>query len=288
MAQSKKKFRQLLKKGHISKSKALDNKWKRYASGGMRRGKECVEVLIEWASISIKGKKVLVVGCGTGGEAIAFAQKGADVTAIDIDPRAIKLSSVRAEENGVRIKLKREDICHTSFSSASFDLVILWDSFEHLMEPERGVQEISRVLKPEGKVFLNPPSRFSAFNILEDPHYHLFGVAVLPRKWASYYVIKVRKLVDEYELFCLPTLSYVYKVFSKYGVKMTNVSLDWKIKEFVKKLDAPNLIISPKKRRVVTLLLNLRIKSLLFWFGKFFLKGSTGLMRVQYLLGTKR
>src|SRR5437762_12468076 len=50
---------------------------------------------------SLAGKKVLDVGCGDGINAVLLAKLGAEVTGIDISPKAIELAERRAEISGV-------------------------------------------------------------------------------------------------------------------------------------------------------------------------------------------
>jgi 2-polyprenyl-3-methyl-5-hydroxy-6-metoxy-1,4-benzoquinol methylase len=49
----------------------------------------------------VRGKRILEVGCGDGGNAILLALKGARVVGVDISPRAIEIARKRAEMHGV-------------------------------------------------------------------------------------------------------------------------------------------------------------------------------------------
>ncbi len=70
-----------------------------------------------------KPKAVLDVGTGTGIQAIAAKLSGAqEVTAVDINPSAVKLVKKNAERNGVEVRAFQSDL----FSNVkeSFDLII--------------------------------------------------------------------------------------------------------------------------------------------------------------------
>ena len=38
----------------------------------------------------------------------------------------------------------------TPFANAFFDVVVMWDVIEHLMDPIKGLKEVHRILKPGG------------------------------------------------------------------------------------------------------------------------------------------
>lgn len=67
----------------------------------------CLEVL---ATLDLAGRRVVDVGCGTGVLAIAAARSGAEVVAIDIDPRAVAVARANAVRNGVAIDVREGDV----------------------------------------------------------------------------------------------------------------------------------------------------------------------------------
>src|SRR4030042_6407418 len=54
---------------------------------------------------SLKNKRILEIGCGTGSNSLILAKKGAEVTAIDLSPSQIRLANFR-KRNNKNIKLK--------------------------------------------------------------------------------------------------------------------------------------------------------------------------------------
>jgi len=101
--------------------------------------------------------EVLEIGCGDHAEAWELAERGLEVTAIDISPVAVEGSRARATEEG-RTGLHFEEMNaeQLTFEDASFDAVIGSGILHHL-DLELGVPEVARVLRPGGVgVFLEP------------------------------------------------------------------------------------------------------------------------------------
>jgi SAM-dependent methyltransferase len=86
---------------------------------------------------SVQGKSILDVGCGDGINAMNFALLGANVTGIDVSPKAIELAKRRAAVNGVPDKTKF--VCapleNADLRAHSFD--IIWcDAVMHHVIPD--------------------------------------------------------------------------------------------------------------------------------------------------------
>lgn len=63
------------------------------------------------------------------------------------------------------------DAHHLPFATASFDAVVTFNTFEHLIDPVRAAQEIHRVLKPGGRLILH-----TAFlQPVHEPPYHFYN-----------------------------------------------------------------------------------------------------------------
>ncbi len=99
---------------------------------------------------------ILDLGCGRGRHALYFTQKGFKVTAVDLSAEAIEYNIKFQKEQGVDYLCKRADMMNLPFANDAFDRVFSYHVISH--QDTTGVQhvlqEISRVLKPEGKVFL--------------------------------------------------------------------------------------------------------------------------------------
>jgi ubiquinone/menaquinone biosynthesis C-methylase UbiE len=123
------------------------------------------------------GLRVLIVGAGTGLD-LDFLPSDVEVTAIDVTPAMLKHLESRAAAAGRSVATRIMDARHLAFPDSSFDAVIMHLILAVMPEPERGVREAVRVLKPGGRIavfdkFLRDEERPSLkrrlFNALAKP-----------------------------------------------------------------------------------------------------------------------
>lgn len=124
---------------------------------------------------------LLDLGCGMGGFAVAAAQRGFTVVALDYHPAYCAITAVRAEHHALRLPVAAAAGEHLPLPAAQFDLVTCLDVLEHVQQPAALLAELARVLRPDGRVLITAINRYA----LKDPHYHLWGINWLPRAWAS-------------------------------------------------------------------------------------------------------
>lgn len=104
----------------------------------------------ELVTSKCKSSQILECGCGLGLKAFELAEKGANVTAIDISDTAIRLASDRAREIGLtRVIFRRMNAEALEFEQASFDIVCGSGILHHL-NLENAYREMARVLKDDG------------------------------------------------------------------------------------------------------------------------------------------
>ncbi len=99
---------------------------------------------------------VLDVGCGTGTDAIYFATKGFDVTAIDISQEAIKIAREKAEKAKVKVNFIAGDFLAVKFDDDTHDFVND-RGFFHIVSPQRRGEfaaKLNMVLNKQGFYFL--------------------------------------------------------------------------------------------------------------------------------------
>lgn len=129
---------------------------------------------VRWLFDQVKslpaGAKVVDVGCGTGGflELMEQTNPGIETVGIDIGyPPSFSANGVFTQGSALQLP----------FADNSFDIVTCSHVIEHLLEPEVCVQELIRVCRPDGLIYIETPSPRSAwmpfFNIFWDDPTHI-------------------------------------------------------------------------------------------------------------------
>ncbi len=124
-----------------------------YAEWEYGIGKSLLEEYSGWFG-SLGGKKVLDIGCGLGGKSVAYAEEGAAVTGVDLDPVHAAGALDYSRKRRSPIEVVTGDAADLPFVEGSFDLVIANDSMEHFSRPAGALEEFARVTRPGGSVFL--------------------------------------------------------------------------------------------------------------------------------------
>jgi SAM-dependent methyltransferase len=66
-------------------------------------------------------RTVLEAGCGSGRDALFYAREGFDVTGTEISENALRRARGRAETEGLRLTLRRDDLAETRLPPGAFD-----------------------------------------------------------------------------------------------------------------------------------------------------------------------
>jgi magnesium-protoporphyrin O-methyltransferase len=100
----------------------------------VRAGRERMHAtLLGWLPQDLAGRRILDAGCGTGAVAVALAQRGAHVIAVDVSSSLIQIARERAPA-GLAIDWYAGDMLSSALGS--FDHVIAMDSLIHYPKDE--------------------------------------------------------------------------------------------------------------------------------------------------------
>jgi ubiquinone/menaquinone biosynthesis C-methylase UbiE len=97
--------------------------------------------------------RTILVAVGTGAD-IKFLPPGLDIVAIDISPGMVEKARTRAAGYEGAIELRVMDAHRLEYADESFDTAITACTFCSVPEPVRGLRELHRVLKPEGRLLM--------------------------------------------------------------------------------------------------------------------------------------
>lgn len=105
----------------------------------------------------VAGKRVLDVACGEGYGSSMLAEVAVAVTGVDISSEAV----LHAEATYVKPNLTYLEGSATAlpFADASFEVVVSFETIEHLAGQAEMVSELRRVLRPEGILIISSPNR---------------------------------------------------------------------------------------------------------------------------------
>ena len=94
--------------------------------------------------------KVLEVGIGTG-KNLPYYPEGIELTGIDISPKMLERAKRKAASLEIKAELLLMDVEQMTFLDRSFDYVVSTFVFCSVPDPIKGLQEVKRVMKDDGK-----------------------------------------------------------------------------------------------------------------------------------------
>jgi demethylmenaquinone methyltransferase/2-methoxy-6-polyprenyl-1,4-benzoquinol methylase len=112
--------------------------------------------LIRLAAIRA-GERALDVCCGTGDVAFALARAGAVVTGLDFSDPMLAVARRRQAGSGaagLSIQFRQGDALELPFDDESFDVVTISYGLRNLADFDRGLRELTRVLRPGGRLLV--------------------------------------------------------------------------------------------------------------------------------------
>lgn len=110
--------------------------------------------------------RILDVGCGTGANLQMLSEFGV-AEGVDVSTEALEFCRARGLD-----QVKQGAAEHLPFADETFDLVTGLDVVEHLDDDIGGLQEMRRVLSPEGRVVLFVPAFMFLWGVQDDISHH--------------------------------------------------------------------------------------------------------------------
>lgn len=141
----------------------------------------------------LAGKKVLDVGCGGGILSESMAQRGAEVTGIDMGAAPLKVARLHGLESGVNVTYQQIAVEELAAQQPeSFDIVTCMEMLEHVPDPASVIAACAKLVKPGGHLF------FSTIN--RNPKAYMFAIV-----GAEYLLNMLPKGTHDYAKFIRPS-----------------------------------------------------------------------------------
>ena len=119
---------------------------------------------------SLKGKRVLDIGCGGGILTEALSKAGAEVIGIDASPQTIGVAKSHANtvnSKATYLESTVEDFLANN-QNGLFDVITCLEMLEHVPEPDKIIESCCALLKDDGDIFLSTINR--------NPKSYLFAI----------------------------------------------------------------------------------------------------------------
>jgi len=200
-----------------------------------------------YAAKRCKGR-ILDVGCGTGYGTKMLSKEGNKVYGIDNSQKAIDY----AKQNYPG----PEYICCSAeklpFENSYFDTVTAFEVIEHVQDPERTLDEIYRVLKKNGDLFISTPNLRSL--IIRLKHF-LFSTPYFSHSGNIYHLREFY-----YEEFINFLKKKNFRIISVYGQRLPIPKIDFIIKKIPFFYKIPILLGCPIPKYAMTIVVHTKSK----------------------------
>lgn len=124
----------------------------------------------EFALPQVEGR-VLDAATGVGYGAALLAERAQHVIGVDIDRDAVAYARERYRRSN--LEFCEMDVTALAFDDRSFDVVVSFETIEHLDDPEAAVREAARVLRDDGTYFVSTPRAEATTHDPENPFHRV-------------------------------------------------------------------------------------------------------------------
>jgi SAM-dependent methyltransferase len=125
-----------------------------------------------FAAHLVAGRTVLDIACGEGYGSALLSRSAAHVTGADVAASTLERAWRKYAELS-NLAFRSADCSALPFADASFDVVVSFETIEHIAAQETFVAEVRRVLRPGGVLVLSCPNRleYSDKRRYSNPHH---------------------------------------------------------------------------------------------------------------------
>ncbi len=143
-----------------------DSEWKKYNRRPyFKPNKRVVEVIAECFRGTLKGRKIIELGAGSGSDIISLIKKGAIGYGLDFSKESLWTMNYWATKKDVDLNIVKATAEKIPFPDNYFDCVYSVGLMEHFVNPLPLFKEQIRVLKPGGFLLIDVPQKFTPYTI---------------------------------------------------------------------------------------------------------------------------
>jgi 2-polyprenyl-3-methyl-5-hydroxy-6-metoxy-1,4-benzoquinol methylase len=122
----------------------------------------------ESAATLVKNKVVLDIACGSGYGSLILAGSAEKVYGVDVDEATIKYAQEKYHKKNIEYKVG--DGAQIPLSDNSVDVVVSFETIEHIKNYHQFIKEVKRVLKKDGLAIISTPNDLE---FAEGNHFHV-------------------------------------------------------------------------------------------------------------------
>lgn len=179
----------------------------------------------------VENKKILDVGFGNGGVAVAFNLAGGIVSGIDIDHELKAIADRNVSQNQAKADLRVYNGIVFPFDNDYFDYITSFSVLEHVTCPEKVLNEMLRVLRPGGRILLTLPNKYYP----KETHNLVYFVSYMPRGLANIYLKLLKRSPLEHDNLHFYSYFNIIRMLRKTDHKYEIVYKDLSNVSFLKK-----------------------------------------------------
>lgn len=107
----------------------------------------------------VKGKVVLDLACGEGYGTFMLSKYAHRILGMDISDDAILDAQKKYATKAENLRFQQGSASNLTLENSTFDVVVSYETIEHLFEQSEMLSEIRRVLKPDGILIISSPNK---------------------------------------------------------------------------------------------------------------------------------
>lgn len=184
-----------------------------------------------WVSNFVYNQRVLDIACGVGkGSYLLVALgKASEVTGCDLEEESIQYARLRNKHPKITFTVGD---AQNYFSENKFDIIVSFETIEHLENPEIFLKNMSKLLLPKGQFFISTPISKKKYDPNPENPYHRqeWGFEEFQKLTLKYFKIEkiyLQMREENYNSLFFKIKKYILsKIFNKSLNKFKNIFID--------------------------------------------------------------